>query len=162
MTDIWNAIAVERNRAADEFEHLTDAQLGAQSPCEAWNVQQLCAHMILPFEYSTLKTVFGILANGGSLDRFAKKATLKIAEQNSHAEVIAKLRANADSRWTPPGPFGAEVPLGEIVVHAQDVRKALDMPTTTPGDTIDLLLAKTKDAKVNAEYARRIGDYVAS
>ena len=120
MEDLWTLVTQERTRAADEFEHLTEAQLATQSQCEAWTVREACAHLILPFELSMPKFMIGMIANRGNMDTFFKKATIKLAEKYTHAEVIAKLRENTNSTWTPPGE-GAEVPLGEIVVHGQDL-----------------------------------------
>ena len=158
MADIWTTIAAERNRAADEFEHLTPEQLATPSQCDAFDVRQACAHLLLPFEYSTPRFLLGVLANRGNLDAFSRKATHKLAERYSHAEVISKLRQHATNEWTPPGnKFGPEIPLSEIVVHSQDIRNVLGMACTIPAETIDLALDGITDDEVRRDYANRIG-----
>lgn len=153
---IWDTIATERRRLADELEHLTADQWSAQSPCEAWTVREVAAHLVMPFEIATPRFVFTFLKNRRDLDRTAIELTARVDRAKSIDDIVATLRANAENRWTPPG-FGAEVPLGEIVVHGQDIRRALGLDHGLAEETIAMTLDGTEDPERRADYARRIG-----
>lgn len=155
--EIWETIATERLRLADELEELTADQWATQSQCEAWDARHLAAHLLLPFEVSTPRFMLGVAMSGFSLDKFSVKATAKIAAQKSNAEIIQGLRDNAESRWTPPGKkFGPEIPLTEVLVHGQDIRRPLGIECPVPQETIDEALAAISDEKIRDDYRRRI------
>jgi len=154
---IWNTIATERRRLADELENLTDEQWNTPSQCAAWTVEDVAVHTLLPFEVSTLRFGLNMVKNRGNLDKTALDLTARLRETHGRREAIAGLRAHAENQWTPPGPDGAEVPLAEIVVHGQDIRRALGMPTTVPQETLTLMLQGIKDDARKADYADRVG-----
>ncbi len=156
MTTPWDLIATERRRLADELETLTDADWRTPSQCAAWTVEELAAHLILPFEVSTPRFMLTMARFRGDLSRVAVHLTARVHAANERHEVIAKLRANADNRWTPPR-LGPEIPLGEIVVHGQDIRRPLGRDLTIPTSTVEAALDGVTDAEVRADYARRIG-----
>lgn len=153
---IWTTIAIERRRLADELETLTDEQWKAQSACEGWTVEDVAAHLILPFEVSTPRFGLAMMKHRGNLDRAMIDLTARVRSRNSRADMIAKLRANADSQWTPPG-GGAESPLGEVIVHGQDIRRPLGLDHDIPAETIELAITGMKDEALRVDYARRIG-----
>jgi len=154
---IWNTIATERRRLADELENLTDEQWSAPSQCAGWTVEDVAVHTLLPFEVSTMRFGLTMLKNRGNLDKTALQLTARLRETWGRREAVAGLRTHAENQWTPPGPDGAEVPLAEIVVHGQDIRRALNLPTTVPQETLTLTLQGVKDDARRADYADRIG-----
>lgn len=153
---IWTTIATERRRIADELETLTEAQWVTPTSCAGWNVEDVAAHMIVPFDVSTPRFGLAMLKHRGNFDKAMIDLTARVKAKNSRAEVIEKLRANADSEWTPPG-GGPESPLGEVVVHGQDIRRALGMDHDIPAETIDLTISGMKDEELRVNYAQRIG-----
>ena len=153
---IWDTIATERRRLADDLETLADDQWRTQSQCDAWSVEEVAAHTITPFDVSSPRFVFTMLKNRGNLDKTMLQLAAKVNAANSRADIIAKLRANADSRWTPPK-TGAEVPLSEIVVHGQDIRRAVGLSHKIPAETIALALDGIDDEPLRKSYASRIG-----
>lgn len=153
---IWNAVAVERRRLADELENLTDKQWATQSQCDVWTAREVAAHIVTPFETSTPRFMFTMLKHRGKFDNAIIELTARINNKFSTAEVIGKLRDNAENRWVPPK-AGPEVPLSEIVVHGQDIRRVLGMETTVPEDTIRLALDGIDDLDRRSDYAARIG-----
>ncbi len=155
---MWDAVAAERRRLADELETLTDDQWQAQSQCDAWNVRQAAAHLITPWEVSNGTLFKAMLKNRFSFDRAMVEVTNDLAERLTTDEIIQKLRDNAEDRWTPPIPgAGVEVVLSEVVVHAQDIRNAVGLPCSTPDETIEMALSGIKKESVAADYRRRIG-----
>lgn len=155
--DLFAAIETERHRLADELETFTDEQWATQSQCEGWDVRHVAAHTVLPFNLTKPAFLMGIVRARFDFDRFFFAKTGQLAASMTTGEVIAQLRANADNRWTPPGPYGAEVPLTEIIVHGQDIRRPLGMACPVPDETIDVALRALKDDAMRANYAERIG-----
>ena len=78
---IWNTIATERRRLADELENLTDEQWNTPSQCAAWTVEDVAVHTLLPFEVSTLRFGLNMLKNRGNLDKTALDLTARLGEQ---------------------------------------------------------------------------------
>jgi len=97
-----------------------------------------------------------IMKHRGNFDRAMIDLTARVRSRNSRSEIIATLRANADSQWTPPG-GGPESPLGEIVVHGQDIRRPLGLDHDIPAETIELAITGMKDEALQVDYAKRIG-----
>jgi len=153
---IWTTIATERRRLANELATLTDEQWMSPSACDGWTVEDVAAHLIMPFEVSTPRFGLAMLRNRGNFDRVMIDLTAKVRAKNSRDEIIAKLRSNAESQWTPPG-GGPEGPLGEIVVHGQDIRVALGLDHNIPTETIELAITGMNDEALRVDYARRIG-----
>lgn len=153
---IWNATATERRRLADELEGLSPAQLKTQSQCDAWSVEEVAAHLVVPFETSTPKFLFAMLKNRGNFDKTILELTAKFVAKNSREDVVSGLRMHAENHWTPPG-GGPAIPLSEVVVHGQDIRRVLGIENPVPAETIDLALNGIDDVKTREDYATRIG-----
>jgi len=153
---IWTTIAIERRRLADELEALSDEQWATPSACAGWTVEDVAAHLIVPFEVSLPRFGLAMMKNRGDFDRAMIELTARVRARNSRADLVAKLRANAESQWTPPG-GGAESPLGEVVVHGQDIRVPLGLDHNIPDETIELAITGMKEEELQVEYARRIG-----
>jgi uncharacterized protein (TIGR03083 family) len=157
MTDlIWNGVATERRRLADELDALTDEQWRTQSRCEEWTVGEVAAHLILPFEASMPRFALKMARHRGNLDKVMIDLTEWVSDRNGRAEIVAKLRANAEAKWTPPG-YGPEMPLAEVIVHGQDIRRSLGLDHDIPAETIELALTSLDDDDLRADYAERIG-----
>lgn len=156
--DIFDAIATERRRLADDLETLTPEQWSTPSQCAAWDVRQAAVHTLLPLSQSTPQFFARMIRSRFDLDRMAINGTAELAERTTNEQIIARLRAEADNRWEPPIPgIGAEIPLSEIVVHAQDIRIPLGLGCPIPQATIDLTLESVKNDEAREDYRRRIG-----
>jgi len=155
-TTIWATIATERRRLADELAALTDEQWSVASQCPGWTVEDVAAHLIMPFEVSTPRFGLAMLKHLGNFDKVMVDLTAKVRANNTRQQVIDKLRANAESQWTPPG-GGPESPLGEIIVHGQDIRRPLGLEHDIPAATIELAISGMKEAELRTDYASRIG-----
>lgn len=153
---IWTTIATERRRLADELDTLTEQQWTTPTSCTGWTVEDVAAHLIVPFEISLPRFGLAMMRRRGDFDKAMIDLTSRVKAKNTRAQVIAKLRDNAENEWTPPG-GGPESPLGEVVVHGQDIRQALGLTHNIPAETIDLTITGMKDAALRADYAARIG-----
>ena len=156
--DTWEMIATERRRLADELDQLTPEQWATQSQCEAWDVRSVAAHIVSPFEMGFGAFVAGMVGSGFNIDKMSLKNTAKITASMTNEQIVATIRDGADNRWQPPVPgIGAEIPLSEIVVHSQDIRRPLGLDCTVPQATIDACLSGIKNEKAREDFRARIG-----
>lgn len=153
---IWQLVATERRRLADDLSRLDDAQWRTQSQCDAWTVEELASHVVTPFETSNPRFLLAMIKARGNFDKAIIALTARVHRGHSREDAIRKLREHAENRWTPPK-APAAVMLAEIVVHGQDVRRVLGLDHEIPASTIDLALEAMDDTAVRADYARRIG-----
>ncbi len=155
--EIWDTIATERRRLADDLEQLTPEQWTTQTQCDAWDVHHTAAHLLMPLKLSNGQFFLGLMKSGFRPNHMAIRETARIADQMSPAEIIQALRDEAENRWEPPVPgVGAEIPLSEILVHGQDIRRPVGLECGIPEETIDETLGMIKNEKRREDYRRRI------
>ena len=135
---VFGLIAENRRQLVQMFSGLDEGQWNHTTLCPAWTVRQLAGHLILPFSYSTPRLMLGVIASGGSFDKFSVKASRRIAEQPT-ATIVEVLRANEDNRFTPPG-LGPGAPLSDTAVHMRDAARPLGLATTPPPSTWRVVL----------------------
>ncbi len=125
----WVAIHAERRALADDLQTLTDLQWATPSLCEDWTVRQLLAHMTATARMSPGKFFSKMVTSGFN---FSKMTSKEIAEEmgDSPAETLARFAAEIDSSGHPPGPNDSW--LGEALVHAEDIRRPLNIQRTYP------------------------------
>jgi uncharacterized protein (TIGR03083 family) len=152
----WELISTERLRLADELDGLSGEQWAVQSQCEHWTVREVAAHLVTPFETSTVGFLSAMALSRFNFDRAIRRMTARVNNRNSVEQIIAKLRANHDNRWTPPGE-GVDLLLAEVLVHGQDIRRVLGLGHDIPDQTIAAALDGVADPTTRADYAARIG-----
>lgn len=131
--DIWPTIHAERQSLADDLAGLTDAQWQTPSLCSRWNVHQVLAHMVGTAKMTPPKFLAKFAAAGFAFDRFADK---EIATQGAGgpAATLAEFRAVQNRASAPPGPRATW--LGEVFVHAEDIRRPLGIAHSYPADQV--------------------------
>jgi len=127
--DIWPTIHAERQALADDLAGLTDAQWQTPSLCSRWTVHQVLAHMVGTAKMTPAKFVARFAAAGFNFDRFADK---EIATQSAGgpAATLAEFRSVRNRTSAPPGPRATW--LGEVFVHAEDIRRPLGIAHRYP------------------------------
>ena len=121
--DIFPLVAAERLRLADALEALPPDAWESPSLCAGWSVHVVAAHLNTPWESSIPIVLFEVArarSIAGGFDRLARKLAVSLEP----AACVAGLRANANSRFTPPG-LGAEAPLTDVIVHGADMLQPL-------------------------------------
>jgi uncharacterized protein (TIGR03083 family) len=131
---IYAAAAVNRRAFADLLETLTPAQLASQSLCGDWDVATVGAHLASAITTRLPVFMVELLRNRGSFDR-ANSATATKEARHGVPATIAKIRANADSRFTPPI-VGPRAPLTDSIVHTGDIARPLGLPHDAPADHV--------------------------
>jgi uncharacterized protein (TIGR03083 family) len=136
MADLMPMVHAERRSLADFLDTLTPEQWQAQTWCDKWNVQELVGHLTAAGNITAPHFFGGLIASGFSFDRFIDKDLRKYAE-GSPADVRARYDKIIDSNRKPPGP--AYVALGEVMVHGEDIRRALGAKGEHPSEHLTTL-----------------------
>ena len=141
--DYFKVIAAERRAVADMLDGLSPQQWEAQSLCAGWTVRHVAAHLSVVLTHGMGTFLVAAIRAGGNLDR-ANRIVVAREAARPIADIVGDLRANADSRFTPPT-FGSEAPLTEVLLHGEDMRVPLGIDDGQPVErwqgALDLLLS---------------------
>ena len=130
---IFGLIENERLQLAALAEGWNADQWNTPSLSEGWRVQEVVAHLTMPFKVGMGSMMLGMILNFGNFDRLADKWAKKATASTQPEEFVASLKENAAGRFTPPG-MGPEVPLTDLVVHGLDIRIPLGLPISDIDD----------------------------
>lgn len=130
---LWSAVHAERAALADDLENLNSQQWGLPSLCGSWTVEEVVAHLTAAASIGRLRWLTSILGarfNPGVHNR-------RRLDEHRGADPAGTLRGfrriitstTAASGHTPAW-------LGEVVVHAQDVRRPLGIEKTPPIEVV--------------------------
>jgi len=141
--DYFTAIAAERRAVADMLDGLSPQQWDTQSLCADWTVRHVAAHLSVVLTRGMGTFLVAAVRAGGNLDRANCIVTAREAARPIPG-IVGDLRANADSRFTPPT-FGSEAPLTEVLLHGEDMRVPLGIADGRPAErwhgALDFLLS---------------------
>jgi uncharacterized protein (TIGR03083 family) len=137
--DTWTMVADARTDLTDYLETLSDQEWDAQSLCSEWKVRDVVGHVV----ESTRKMpigglIKGMFKNGFNIDKMVAASARQEGAQTPE-QLLKDMREGVDSRATPPG-VKAEGLLGDVVVHTQDIRRALGEPGSIPRDRLRAVL----------------------
>ncbi|MBY8874661.1 maleylpyruvate isomerase family mycothiol-dependent enzyme [Micromonospora sp. PLK6-60] len=130
---LWAAAHAERAALADELATLDPAQWAQQSLCGRWTVEEVVAHMTAGTSIGPLRWMVSVAGAGFDFDRHNARRLVEYRGATP-AETLARFRRVIDSRTAPLGPTVAW--LGEVVVHAQDIRRPLGIARTPPVEVV--------------------------
>lgn len=122
MAELMPMIHAERRALGEYLAGLTPAQWSSPTWCDQWNVQQVVGHLVAAAKITAGHFFPGLIASGFSFDRFVGKDLRRYAA-GTPAEVLERFGSIITSTRKPPGP--AYVALGEVMVHGEDIRRAL-------------------------------------
>lgn len=119
---LWGLVHTERAMLADDLADLGSDQWAQQSLCGEWTVEQVVAHLTAVAAVGPLRWIGSVL--GARFDTDLHNAR-RLAEHlgTTPDETFARFRRVLTSTRAPLGP--TEAWLGEVVVHAQDIRRPL-------------------------------------
>ncbi|WP_278264075.1 maleylpyruvate isomerase family mycothiol-dependent enzyme [Nocardia sp. AG03] len=114
----------ERAALADDLAEVDDAGWGRQSLCGRWTVEEVLAHLTAAASVGRFRWLTSVV--GARFD-FDVHNARRLAEHRgaTPAETLAGFRAIVGSTTSTFGPTAAW--LGEVVVHAQDIRSPLGL-----------------------------------
>jgi uncharacterized protein (TIGR03083 family) len=116
---MMDVIAQGRRSLADALSQLTPDQWQGTTMCAAWTPGHVLAHLTMPFRISEQDFMAGLQECGGDFTEFSDE----IADRDSKIpqdELVAVLRDNADTPWSPPG-GGLVGALSHDVIHGLDI-----------------------------------------
>ena len=153
MVDIWPTIQAERKSLANDLESLDQDQWGKTSLCTRWTVRDVVAHMTATAKITPPMFFGKMLASGFSLTTLQDK-DIAVERGESPADALARFEAVESSRKHPPGP--ADTWLGETIVHAEDIRRALGIRHKYPADAVIMVADFYKNSNLIIGTKRRI------
>ncbi len=130
---LWSAAHAERAALADDLAGLDDALWAQPSLCGHWVVEEVVAHLTAAASIGPLRWFVGVL--GARFD-FDLHNDRRLAEHRGETptETLERFRRVIPSTTAPLGPTAAF--LGEVIVHAQDIRRPLGLPDTPSVDVV--------------------------
>jgi uncharacterized protein (TIGR03083 family) len=131
MADFIPMIQAERASLSEFLGTIAPEQWTAPTWCEKWNVQQVTGHLIAAANVTAGHFFPGLMMSGFSFDRFVDK-DLQPYASGTPAEVKHRFDGIINSTRTPPGP--KYVALGEVMVHGEDIRRALGAKGEHPAE----------------------------
>lgn len=151
-------LAAERQRLADELDTLSPEEWDRPSRCAGWSNHVVAAHLNMPWAVRPPAFVVGLVRAGGNMDRAIDRFARQTAERLDPQACVDLLRANATSRFTPPG-LGPEAPLTDVVVHGADILRPLGRSRSLSPEALRSALGLVTSRKgVFGFGARSIGD----
>jgi uncharacterized protein (TIGR03083 family) len=129
--DVWPAIHEERAALVADLEPLDDAQWDTPSLCEGWSVRDTLAHMTATAKITPLSFFPKLVGSGFSFPKMQDK-DIAIERGSSGQDALSRFRSEVSSSKHPPGPSNAW--LGEVLVHAEDIRRPLGISHAYPTD----------------------------
>jgi len=131
--ELWSAIHAERAALAADLTHLDADQWATPSLCGRWTVEEVVAHLTAAASIGGFRWFRSILAARFNPDVHNDR---RLAEHRgaTPAETLDRLRAVITSTTAASGHTPAW--LGEVVVHAQDIRRPLSIARTAAVDAL--------------------------
>ncbi|HTA10926.1 MAG TPA: maleylpyruvate isomerase family mycothiol-dependent enzyme [Streptosporangiaceae bacterium] len=116
---MMDVIAAHRRALAAALDGLTADQWHGESLCAGWTPAHVLAHQTMPFRISEAEVMAGIQRCGGDFTRFSDEIAARDSELPP-SDLVASLRDNADTPWSPPG-GGLAGALSHDVIHGLDM-----------------------------------------
>ncbi|HVA10202.1 MAG TPA: maleylpyruvate isomerase family mycothiol-dependent enzyme [Acidimicrobiales bacterium] len=127
--DIWPVIHSERGALVADLTSLPAEKWDTPSLCSSWTVRDVLAHMTATAKISGGTFFPKLIGAGFSLARLQEK-DLVTERGDSPDDTLARFKGIETSVRHPPGP--GDTWLGETIIHAEDIRRALGMDHDYP------------------------------
>jgi uncharacterized protein (TIGR03083 family) len=130
---LWALAQSERAALSQDLSGLNSEQWRHSTLCGHWDVEQVVAHLTATASLNQWRWVRSML---GARFRADVHNQRRLAEHrgNTPAETFDRFHAIIDSSTAPSGHTPAY--LGEVVVHALDIRQPLGLPRTPDVDAL--------------------------
>jgi uncharacterized protein (TIGR03083 family) len=130
-TDVWGIIHAERRALAADLQALSEPQWATPSLCTGWTVRDVLAHMTATASMTPPQFIGNFVLSGFNFASLQAKG-IEAQKGRSPAETLARFTSLVDSSNHPPGPN--DTWLGEVIVHSEDIRRALGIKHAYPTD----------------------------
>ena len=131
--ELWALARAERAALVDDLSDLTTEQWHHGTLCGKWDVEEVVAHLTAAASLNQWRWMRSMLGARFRVDVHNQR---RMVEQRgaTPAETLDRFRAVIASTTAPSGHTPAY--LGEVVVHAQDVRQPLGLARTPAVDAL--------------------------
>ena len=117
----------ERMALAEDLSTLTPEQWRHDTLCGKWNVEDVVAHLIAAASMNQLRWLRSMIGARFRVDVHNQRRMAE-CRGRTQEETLERFRRIIDSTTSPSGHIPAY--LGEVVVHAQDIRQPLGLSRT--------------------------------
>ena len=148
QTTVAEALTSEQAALATVLHDVTPDQWTAPSLCPAWTIQEVVTHLAFHIHRDGFRETFGSTAKQQA-----------ILVERAQADTPARLVAWFESP-VPTAAAASPVNLAELVIHGQDVRRALAVGHTFPDALLDQCLDRCTSVSGNlfvVGRGRRLG-----
>lgn len=121
---LWELMRAERAALAEDLADLVPEQWRHATLCGKWDVEQVVAHLTAAASLNRWQWMRSMLG-AGFRPTVHNQRRLEEQRGDSPSATLARFRAVIDSRIAPTSDIAAF--LGEVVVHAQDIRQPLGL-----------------------------------
>ncbi|WP_156755816.1 maleylpyruvate isomerase family mycothiol-dependent enzyme [Actinokineospora pegani] len=132
MNDFWPLVHAERATLADDLAHISADHWDTPSLCTGLSAREVLAHLTAGATLRFPRWFAGVLRHRFDFD---KQVDMRLREHlgDSGAETLDRFRAAVGNTSTPLGFRGTALgALAETVVHAEDIRRPLDLRRDYP------------------------------
>lgn len=126
---VWPMVHEERRALAGDLRGLSDEQWETRTLCPNWTVRDCVAHLTATAKISPFAFFPKLIGSGFSLTKMQTK-DIAVERGSSAADGLARFESIVDSNTHPPGPN--ETLLGEVLLHAEDIRRPLGVHRDYP------------------------------
>jgi len=130
---LWELAHAERAALADDLSGLNAEQWRHDTLCGQWDVEEVVAHLTAAASLNQWRWMRSMLGARFRVDMHNQRRMLE-RRGSTPAETLERFRAVIGSTTAPSGHTPAY--LGEVVVHAQDLRQPLGLPRTPHVDAL--------------------------
>lgn len=150
--DIWAATHRARKELADDLAGLDGAQWKHATLCGEWDVEHVVAHLTAAASVGRWAWMRSIAA-AGFRPAVHNERRLREHLGATPQETLDRFRAVIDSTVAPTGDLPAY--LGEAIVHSEDIRRPLDLPSRADADAVTEVAKfyASRDFTVNSKTA---------
>ncbi len=122
---LWGLVHAERAALADDLARLEPEQWHHRTLCGRWDLEDVVAHLVAAALTGRGRWIRSIVGARFRTDVHNQRR-LDEHKGRDPEETFARFRAAVDSTIAPTGHTAAY--LGEVLVHAQDIRQPLGLP----------------------------------
>lgn len=130
---LWTLVHAERTALWRDLSELTGEQWHHTTLCGRWDVEEVVAHLIAAASLNQWRWIMSMLGARLRPNVHNQRQLVKYRGTTT-AETLKQFHAVIDSTTAPSGHTPAY--LGEVVVHAQDIRQPLGLARTPDVDVL--------------------------
>ncbi len=130
---LWALARAERTALAEDLSGLSGEQWRHSTLCDQWDVEEVVAHLTAAASLNQWRWVRSMLSARFRADVHNQRRMVE-HRGSTPAETLDRFHAVIGSTTAPSGHTPAY--LGEVIVHAQDIRQPLGLPRTPDVDAL--------------------------